>query len=131
MTPFEILNEIKRRSAQAVVAQSGIAEEGLRRYLRALLEGQLAREGAPVHWVPPPRPSGSHATVSLIALSLPRALSSAMADGTILVPGQQVDAVFALTAFATQHFSMPSIRAGATNCRSTFRPRMKPLSPSC
>ena len=35
------------------------------------------------------------------------------------------------TAFATQRFSMPSIRAGATNCRSTFRPRMKPLSPSC
>jgi len=39
MTPFEILNEVKRRSAEAVIAQSGLAHEGLRRHLRAVLAG--------------------------------------------------------------------------------------------
>lgn len=39
MTPFEVLAEAKRRSAEAVIAQSGIAHEGLRRHLRLLLSG--------------------------------------------------------------------------------------------
>lgn len=39
MTPFEVLNEVKQRSAEAVIAQSGLAHEGLRRHLRALLGG--------------------------------------------------------------------------------------------
>jgi len=39
MTPFEILNEVRRRSAEAVIAQSGLAHDGLRRHLRALLGG--------------------------------------------------------------------------------------------
>jgi DEAD/DEAH box helicase domain-containing protein len=39
MTPFETLNEVRPRSAEAVIAQSGLAHEGLRRHLRALLGG--------------------------------------------------------------------------------------------
>jgi DEAD/DEAH box helicase domain-containing protein len=46
MTPFEILNEVKRRSAEAVIAQSGLAHEGLRRHLRALLGGHDPAKGA-------------------------------------------------------------------------------------
>lgn len=45
MTQFEILNEIKRRSAEAVIAQSGLAHEGLRRHLRALLGGDDPKIG--------------------------------------------------------------------------------------
>ncbi len=46
MTPFEVLNEVKRRSAEAVIAQSGLAHEGLRRHLRALLGGDNPAIGA-------------------------------------------------------------------------------------
>src|SRR5271166_1701784 len=46
MTPFEILNEVKRRSAEAVIAQSGLAHDGLRRHLRALLGGDDPGIGA-------------------------------------------------------------------------------------
>ena len=46
MTPFEVLNEVKRRSAEAVIAQSGLAHEGLRRHLRALLGGNNPAIGA-------------------------------------------------------------------------------------
>lgn len=46
MTPFETLNEVARRSAEAVIAQSGIAHEGLRRRLREMLQGQDASAGA-------------------------------------------------------------------------------------
>lgn len=46
MTPFEILNEVKRRSAEAVIAQSGLAHEGLRRHLRAVLGGDDPAIGA-------------------------------------------------------------------------------------
>jgi DEAD/DEAH box helicase domain-containing protein len=46
MTPFEVLTEVKRRSAEAVIAQSGLAHEGLRRHLRALLSGDDAMAGA-------------------------------------------------------------------------------------
>lgn len=37
MTPFDVLSEVKRRTAEAVIAQSGLSHEGLRRYLRELL----------------------------------------------------------------------------------------------
>ncbi|MBS7701437.1 MULTISPECIES: DEAD/DEAH box helicase [unclassified Chelatococcus] len=46
MTPFEVLNEVKRRSAEAVIAQSGLAHEGLRRHLRTLLGGDNPAIGA-------------------------------------------------------------------------------------
>src|SRR4051794_23616203 len=46
MTPFEVLNEVKQRSAEAVIAQSGLAHEGLRRHLRALLGGNNPAIGA-------------------------------------------------------------------------------------
>ena len=46
MTPFEVLNEVRRRSAEAVIAQSGLAHEGLRRHLRALLGGDDPAIGA-------------------------------------------------------------------------------------
>lgn len=46
MTPFEVLSEIKRRSAEAVVAQSGVSHEGLRRHLRDLLGGDSPANGA-------------------------------------------------------------------------------------
>ncbi|MBE1203681.1 DEAD/DEAH box helicase [Aminobacter carboxidus] len=39
MTPFEILEEVKRRTAEAIIAQSGLAHDGLRRHLRELLAG--------------------------------------------------------------------------------------------
>ncbi len=39
MKPFEVLAEAKRRSAEAVIAQSGLSDEGLRRHLRELLAG--------------------------------------------------------------------------------------------
>lgn len=37
MTPFDVLSEVRRRSAEAVIAQSGLAHEGLRRHLRTML----------------------------------------------------------------------------------------------
>lgn len=46
MTPFEVVNEVKQRSAEAVIAQSGLAHEGLRRQLRALLGGDNPAIGA-------------------------------------------------------------------------------------
>jgi DEAD/DEAH box helicase domain-containing protein len=46
MTPFEVLNEVKQRSAEAVIAQSGLAHEGLRRHLRTLLGGDDQASGA-------------------------------------------------------------------------------------
>jgi len=46
MTPFEILDEVKRRSAEAVIAQSGVAHDGLRRILRAMLGGDNPAIGA-------------------------------------------------------------------------------------
>src|SRR5579863_9444054 len=46
MTPFEVLNEVKQRSAEAVIAQSGLAHEGLRRHLRTLLGGDNPAIGA-------------------------------------------------------------------------------------
>ena len=46
MTPFQVLNEVKRRSAEAVIAQSGIAHEGLRRHLHAMLSGDDPARGS-------------------------------------------------------------------------------------
>src|SRR5690348_6279068 len=46
MSPFEVLNEVKRRSVEAVIAQSGLAHEALRRHLRALLGGDDPAIGA-------------------------------------------------------------------------------------
>jgi ATP-dependent helicase YprA (DUF1998 family) len=46
MTPFDVLNEVKRRTAEAVIAQSGLSHEGLRRYLRAMLSGDEVARGA-------------------------------------------------------------------------------------
>jgi hypothetical protein len=46
MTPFDVLNEVKRRCAEAVIAQSGLAHEGLRRHLRAVLGGDDPGIGA-------------------------------------------------------------------------------------
>jgi hypothetical protein len=45
MTPFEILDEVRQRTAEAVIAQSGLAHEGLRRHLRELFGGRN-RSGA-------------------------------------------------------------------------------------
>src|SRR5688572_3453590 len=45
MTPFETLAEIKRRTTEAVIAQSGLAHEGLRRHLGALLGGEDPQAG--------------------------------------------------------------------------------------
>jgi ATP-dependent helicase YprA (DUF1998 family) len=49
MTPFEVLSEVKRRTVEAVIAQSGLAHEGLRRHLRELLGGNDPRIGALLH----------------------------------------------------------------------------------
>src|ERR1043166_9970279 len=46
MTPFDVLSEVKRRSAEAVIAQSGLLHEGLRRHLRELLGGDDPSLGA-------------------------------------------------------------------------------------
>jgi ATP-dependent helicase YprA (DUF1998 family) len=46
MTPFDVLSEIRRRSAEAIIAQSGLTHEGLRRYLRAMLGGDDSSAGA-------------------------------------------------------------------------------------
>ncbi|QOZ23118.1 DEAD/DEAH box helicase [Bradyrhizobium sp. CCBAU 51753] len=46
MTPFEVLREVKRRAAEAVIAQSGLSHEGLRRHLRELLGGDSPLAGA-------------------------------------------------------------------------------------
>lgn len=46
MTPFEVLGEIRRRTAEAVIAQSGLSHEGLRRHLRSLLSDDSASSGA-------------------------------------------------------------------------------------
>src|SRR5690606_4566113 len=43
MNPFDVLDEVARRTAEAVIAQSGLAREGLRRHLRELFSaGNLA-----------------------------------------------------------------------------------------
>ena len=46
MSPFDVLTEVKRRSAEAVIAQSGLSHDGLRRHLRALLGGNDPSAGA-------------------------------------------------------------------------------------
>jgi DEAD/DEAH box helicase domain-containing protein len=46
MTPFDVLTEVKRRTAEAVIAQSGLSHEGLRRHLRVLLAGDDPGIGA-------------------------------------------------------------------------------------
>ena len=46
MTPFDVLDEVKRRSTEAVIAQSGLSHEGLRRALRGLLGGDDPAQGA-------------------------------------------------------------------------------------
>ncbi|WP_027062854.1 DEAD/DEAH box helicase [Mesorhizobium loti] len=46
MTPFDVLDEVKRRTTEAVIAQSGLAHEGLRRHLRGLLGGNNPEDGA-------------------------------------------------------------------------------------
>lgn len=46
MTPFEVLKEIRRRSAEAIVAQSGIRHPGLSRNLREALTGDDPKEGS-------------------------------------------------------------------------------------
>lgn len=46
MTPFDVLSEVKRRTAEAVIAQSGLSHEGLRQHLRALLAGNDTMLGA-------------------------------------------------------------------------------------
>lgn len=46
MTPFDVLNEVKRRTADAVIAQSGLSQVGLRRHLRELLGGNDPATGA-------------------------------------------------------------------------------------
>ena len=46
MTPFDVLSEVKRRTAEAVIAQSGLSQEGLRRHLRELLGGDNPATGA-------------------------------------------------------------------------------------
>lgn len=46
MTPFDVLSEVKRRTAEAVIAQSGLSHEGLRRHLRELLGGDDPATGA-------------------------------------------------------------------------------------
>jgi superfamily II DNA/RNA helicase len=46
MTPFDVLNEVKRRTAEAVIAQSRLSHEGLRQRLRELLGGDDAAIGA-------------------------------------------------------------------------------------
>lgn len=46
MTPFDVLDEVKRRTAEAVIAQSGLSHEGLRHHLRELLGGDDPTGGA-------------------------------------------------------------------------------------
>ncbi|MFJ5486145.1 DEAD/DEAH box helicase [Hansschlegelia beijingensis] len=46
MTQFDVLAEVKRRTAVAILGQSGIAHEGLRAHLRAKLAGGDAADGA-------------------------------------------------------------------------------------
>src|SRR5262245_46964277 len=46
MTPFEVLTEIRRRTAEAIIAQSGLSHEGLRCHLRDLLAGDDPSNGA-------------------------------------------------------------------------------------
>jgi DEAD/DEAH box helicase domain-containing protein len=46
MTPFSVLNEVKRRTAEAIIAQSGLSNEALRRHLRELLGGDDPAMGA-------------------------------------------------------------------------------------
>ena len=46
MTPFDLVSEVKLRAAEAVIAQSGLSHEGLRRHLRAMLAGDDPRAGA-------------------------------------------------------------------------------------
>lgn len=89
MTPFAILDEIKRRCVEAVIAQSGLAHEGLRRHLRAMLGGADAMAGAILQ---EPVLEGAHPSVSADAT---------MAD----LAGQLIDAdlVNALDALPFEH----------------------------
>lgn len=46
MNAFDVLEDVKRRTAEAIIAQSGLSHEGLRRNLRELLTGTDVRAGA-------------------------------------------------------------------------------------
>lgn len=89
MTPFEILNEVKRRSAEAVIAQSGLAHEGLRQHLRALLGGDDAGTNALLRQ---PVLEGAHPFVTADA-------TMAALAGSLL----HADLVAALDALPTDH----------------------------
>jgi len=45
MNPFDILDEVRRRGAEAIVAQSGLSHDGLRRHLRAMVGGSDGGSG--------------------------------------------------------------------------------------
>jgi DEAD/DEAH box helicase domain-containing protein len=84
MTPFEILNEVKRRSAEAVIAQSGLAHEGLRRHLRALLTGDEPGNGAMLQ---EPVLEGAHPFVTADATMTTLAGSLLHADLVVALDG--------------------------------------------
>ena len=97
MTPFDVLNEVRRRSAEAVIAQSGLAHEGLRRHLRNLLGGGDPAIGAMLQ---EPMLEGAHpfvtADVTMAALA-----------GSLLHP----DLVAALDALPAGHdYRFPGAR---------------------
>tara|TARA_R110000868_G_scaffold28284_3_gene106390 strand:- start:6668 stop:12763 length:6096 start_codon:yes stop_codon:yes gene_type:complete len=46
MSPFDVLENLKHRTADAIIAQSGIAHEGLRRKLREMLAGSDPSAGS-------------------------------------------------------------------------------------
>lgn len=46
MTPFEIIQQVKQRTSEAIVSQSRFAHDGLRQRLREILSGEDVREGA-------------------------------------------------------------------------------------
>ena len=84
MSPFDVLSEIKQRSAEAVIAQSGLAHGGLRQHLRALLGGDDAGTSALLRQ---PVLEGAHpfvtaeATMAALAGSLLHADLVAALDG--------------------------------------------------
>ena len=89
MTPFEVLNEVKRRSAEAVIAQSGLSHEGLRKHLRTLLGGDDPAIGAMLQQ---PMLEGAHPFVTADE-------TMAALAGTVLHP----DLVAALDGLPTGH----------------------------
>ena len=96
MTPFEILDEVRQRTAEAVIAQSGLSHDGLRRHLRELF-AERSRAGA---LLKEPVLEGAHPFITAWTLD-GKPIAGAASGRTSLRPPPKTDQPIVLEAKVT------------------------------